>query len=239
MITLALDTATDRCTVAASDGRRVAHRYVDGSRRHAAAILGLIDAVLGELGAGGHDIARLVVADGPGSFTGLRVAAAVARALAWHRDVEWRIAPSLLVRAAGQVPPGGGTVLALSDALRGEVYAASWRFGEHDVVRLSPLARAMPPAALATLAPVDVVVGSIPPALLAAVGAATGRDAVTGEAALPDARRLLQLADLAGGTDRVADPGGWQPEYGRPSEAQVVWERNHGIELPSASGHAS
>src|SRR5450755_1977650 len=123
MITLAFDTATDRCTVAATDGVRVAHAVVDGSRRHAAAILGLIEAALREIGGGAPDVRRIVTGDGPGSFTGLRVAASVAKALTWQRRVEWFVTPSLLVRAAAHTPSTGGVVLALSDALRGELYA--------------------------------------------------------------------------------------------------------------------
>ena len=238
MIALAFDTATDRCTVAATDGDRVAHRFVDGSRRHAGAILGLVDAVLKELGATAPDIARVMVADGPGSFTGLRVAASVAKALAWRREIEWRVAPSLLVRAAAHAPAGGGNVLALSDALRGELYAASWHIDATQITGTSLPPRAVTPELLVAFAPVDVVVGSIPLALIGAVAAATGREPVIGEAALPDARILLKLAKVAGGTTLVGDPAAWQPEYGRPAEAQSVWERTHGMELPSAPGNA-
>ena len=148
MITLALDTATDRCTVAAGDGERVAHAFVDGSRRHAAAILGLIDGTLQELRAGPQDIGRLVIGDGPGSFTGLRVAAAIAKALAWHRQVEWLVAPSLLARAVAHMPAGGGVVLALSDALRGELYAGRWRIDAGSVELLGAAPRAVTPASL-------------------------------------------------------------------------------------------
>jgi tRNA threonylcarbamoyladenosine biosynthesis protein TsaB len=238
VITLAFDTATERCTVAATDGRRIAHRFVDGARRHASALLGLIDESLQELDATPAAITSVIMADGPGSFTGLRVAAAVANALAWRRQLEWRVAPSLLVRSMAHVPAGGGTVIALSDALRGELYAGCWRITPGAVVRDGPAPRAMAPASLAGFSPADVVVGSIPPGLIPAVVAATGCQPVTGEAALPDARSLLALAQVAGATALVLDAGRWQPDYGRPAEAQAVWERAHGRELPIASGVA-
>jgi hypothetical protein len=96
-------------------------RQLDGARQHNAAILGLIGELLHELGGQPRDISRVLVADGPGSFTGLRVAAAVAKALVWGRpEVTWSVAPSLLVRAFPHAPPAGGTVLALADALRAE-----------------------------------------------------------------------------------------------------------------------
>jgi tRNA threonylcarbamoyladenosine biosynthesis protein TsaB len=238
VITLAFDTATERCTVAATNGRRTAHRFVDGARRHASALLGLIDESLQELDAMPAAITTVIMADGPGSFTGLRVAAAVANALAWRRQLAWRVTPSLLVRAMAHVPAGGGTVIALSDALRGELYAGCWRITSTEVVRVGPAPRAVAPESLNAYASVDVVVGSIPPALVPMVVAATGCRPITGEAALPDARSLLVLGQVAGATTLVLDAGRWQPDYGRPAEAQAVWERAHGMELPTASGHA-
>lgn len=236
MITLALDSATERLTVAAGDGDRVVARHVDGPRRHAREVLALAGDLLGELGARPRDVRRVLTGDGPGSFTGIRVATAVAKALAWGRDeVEWRVAPSLLVRAAGHAPSGGGVVLALSDALRGELYAGAWRFAGDRVERMGDLPRTIVPEALGHYLPVDVVVGSIPERLREAVGNGTGMLPVTGEAALPDARQLLRLAGLAGGTTGVDDPAHWQPVYGRPAEAQAVWERKHGRPLPDPS----
>ena len=236
MITLALDSATDRCSVAAGDGSAVSHAFVDGARRHAGAIIALIDNTLREIGAAADDIGSVVIADGPGSFTGLRVAASVAKALIWQRSVEWFVAPSLLVRAAAHVPVGGGTVLALSDSLRGELFAGCWRITASSVAPVGVSPRALRAEALAALGPVDVVVGTIPASLVGSVRALTGHEPITGDAALPDARTLLALARVAGGVSRVGDPRAWQPDYGRPAEAQVVWERTHGMELPSAPG---
>jgi hypothetical protein len=96
----------------------------------------------------------------------------------------------------------------------------------------------MAPGSLGAFPGVDVVVGSMPPGLVPAVAAATGCEPITGEVALPDARSLLALAPLAGATTLVCDAAHWQPDYGRPAEAQAVWERAHGRGLPTASGHA-
>ena len=237
MITLAFDTASDRCTVAATDGAAVAHRHIDGARTHAGLILSLLDEVLTEVGAVPRDVTRLVTGDGPGSFTGLRVSSAVAKALAWGRRIEWRTAPSLMIRAAAQTTAGGATVLAFSDALRGDVYAGCWRVGAEGVVAVGPSPRAVAPDQLMGLfGRVDLAVGTAPGPLLAAVQATLGCSMVSGEAALPDARTLLALAGVAGGTILVPDPASWEPVYGRPAEAQAVWERTHGRPLPSAPG---
>lgn len=233
MITLALDSASERLTLAVGDGDRTLHRHLDGPRRHAREVLGMADAMLAELGARPRDVVRVLTGDGPGSFTGLRVATAVAKALVWGRpSVEWRTAPSLLIRAARHAPGAGGTVLALADALRGELYAGCWRFEDGGVTPVGDPPRSVTPAALAEYVAVDVVVGSVPERLVAVVRDATGQDTIHGEAALPDARWLLALDTMAGGTNQVTDPPTWQPVYGRPAEAQAVWERTHGRPLP-------
>lgn len=235
MITLAFDTASDRCTVAATNGSHVAHRYLDGARRHATAILALLDEVLGEVEATPHDVTLLLTGDGPGSFTGLRVSSTVAKALSWGRQLEWRTAPSLLIRAAAHTTAGGSTVLALSDALRGDVYAGCWRIGADGVVAVGPEPRAVAPGQLGlTFGAVDIVVGTLPDALVEQVAMVTGRAVILGESALPDARTLLALGELDGATSLVADPAAWEPVYGRPAEAQAVWERTHGRPLPPA-----
>jgi tRNA threonylcarbamoyladenosine biosynthesis protein TsaB len=215
----------------------VAGRHLDGSRHHTAQVLVLIDEVLTECGAEPRDIGAVISGDGPGSFTGLRVAASVAKALVWHReDVTWHTGSSLLSR----IPLGAGhrRVVAVSDALRGELYAGCWELADGEVRAIDPPARAVRPDHLARFGAVDLVVGSIPEALVPDVARVTGQPPVTGEVALPDARRLLALREWRGGLAVVHEPGTWHPEYGRPAEAQVVWERKHGVPLPDP-GHSS
>src|SRR5262245_29051820 len=97
LMLLALETATDRASVAvgASEAQAV-ERNVSGARRHAASILTLINSALAEAGVTLDDLTAVVVADGPGSFTGLRVGAAVAKALVQARGLRLWTAPSLL-----------------------------------------------------------------------------------------------------------------------------------------------
>lgn len=238
MITLGIDTATDRCTVAVRAGMLEAERHLDGARGHATNILTLISDACTAAGVTINAVERIVVADGPGSFTGLRVGGAVAKALAWRRDIEWHTAPSLLGRARRHVPTGGGVVLALADALRGELYAGRWEFAGDRVLGREGFPRTLLPRDLAALVPVDVVVGPVPIALRAEVEAVTGCPVIDGDATMADARTLIDLVDLAGGTTRVIDINRWEPTYGRPAEAQAVWERKHGRPLPTPPGIA-
>src|SRR5688572_17164410 len=83
MIALALDTTTDRLSVALGrPGQPVLTRALDGARQHAAALLPLIEGLLGDAGIAFAEIQRIALADGPGGFPGLRVGAALVKALA-------------------------------------------------------------------------------------------------------------------------------------------------------------
>ena len=126
---LALETATDRASVAIGEGAEDAvEESLSGSRRHAGAVLPMIETVLRRRGVTLDQVSGVVLSDGPGSFTGLRVGASVGKALVRARGLPLWTAPSLVVRAAGVAGGGHRLVLAVSDALRGDVYAAAVRF---------------------------------------------------------------------------------------------------------------
>jgi tRNA threonylcarbamoyladenosine biosynthesis protein TsaB len=233
---LAIDTATDRASVALGTGDTDAvEQEVTGARRHAAALIPTVQELLHRRGIGLDQLSGIVLADGPGSFTGLRVGASVAKALVQTRGLELWTAPSLMVRAAG-VATEGALVLAVADALRGDVYAAAYRFtlGAVETV-LPPTVR--PPAALAEEASVpDLLVGDAPVAIVESLERWSGRRMIRSPEGAPHARWLIWLTGRSGGAGRVDAVRGWEPLYGRPAEAQVRWERTHGRPLPDSVG---
>jgi tRNA threonylcarbamoyladenosine biosynthesis protein TsaB len=236
---LALETATDRASVAV--GRTAAdavEESLTGARRHAGALLPMIQAALRRRGIGLDAITGLIVSDGPGSFTGLRVGATAAKALARARGLPLRTAPSLLARAAGVAGRPASLVLAVSDALRGEVYAGAFRLGERSVVtELEP--RVWRPDSLAALGlGPDVLVGDVPAAAREVLERATGLTMITPPEGAPRARALIALAGLESGAREVSDVSEWEPFYGRPAEAQARWEIAHGRPLPDPTGGA-
>lgn len=138
MIVLGLDTATPATAVALLDDQRLArgierrHEPLPGERPgHAAQLLALAAELLGEAGLGFADVDRIAVGLGPGTFTGLRIGVATARALAQGSEAELvgiSTLRALAVAAEATAPPGSG-VLAVIDARRGEAFAAGWRDG--------------------------------------------------------------------------------------------------------------
>ncbi len=137
---LAFDTATPATTVALSGVGDVIYTARDdpktGARPgHATRLLPLTAMVLERAGIGWDEVDRIGVGVGPGTFTGLRIGIATARALARARDIPL-VGVSTLQSLALAGPPAASTlvgydaVLAVLDARRSEVFAASWRMGE-------------------------------------------------------------------------------------------------------------
>jgi tRNA threonylcarbamoyladenosine biosynthesis protein TsaB len=170
MIVLAFDTATPATTVALSGLGNVVYTARDDPRPgerpgHATRLLPLTARVMERAGIGWDGIDRIAVGVGPGTFTGLRIGIATARALARARSIplvgvstlqSLALAGPRAAVALGQ-DPGGITagldvVLAVLDARRGEVFSASWRMDEvEDFESALLLPRAFAPEMLAEL----------------------------------------------------------------------------------------
>jgi tRNA threonylcarbamoyladenosine biosynthesis protein TsaB len=127
---LALDTGTELASVAAGHPPVTeSGAHVQGARRHAAEVIRLVDFALSRLRWGLEDLDGIVVGDGPGSFTGLRIGWATAKGLVHERGLELRAIPSLMAAAAGAgLKVGPEPVAACFDALRGHVYGALYVF---------------------------------------------------------------------------------------------------------------
>ena len=83
---LALETSSSRCGVAllrAVDGRlEISVREHEGSQEHAERLLPMADALLAEAGIAASGLHAVAFGQGPGGFTGLRVACGVAQGMA-------------------------------------------------------------------------------------------------------------------------------------------------------------
>lgn len=233
---LAIDTATDRASVALGvPGAEPLEENVSGARRHAAALLPMIQSLLRRAGASLEVLSGIVLSDGPGSFTGLRVGASVAKALVHARRLPLWVAPSLLVRAAG-VARNQELVLAVSSALRGEVYAGAYRFLPQRINTELIASVRRPEDLIGSGIKPAVVVGEVPADIGAVLERWVGRPVIGPPLGMPRAARLLGLVGRAGGARRVDSAAEWEPVYGRPAEAQARWEIAHGRPLPDSVG---
>jgi tRNA threonylcarbamoyladenosine biosynthesis protein TsaB len=233
---LAIETATERASVAVgrSAGDAV-EETLAGARRHAAGLLPIIGLALERAGVTLGDLRGVALSDGPGSFTGLRVGASVAKALVHARGLPLWTAPSLMVRASG-VAREGDTVLAVTDALRGEVYAAAYRFDREDVVTLLAPSVYHPERLIAVAPRPSLLVGEAPTAAREVLERWAGCGLIGPPEGAPRARELIGLVGRPGGAVRVTAVASWAPEYGRPAEAQARWEAAHGRSMPDPLG---
>lgn len=134
---LAFETATEACSVALWLDGEVRERFELAPRRHAELSLPWAEQLLAEAGIGKSQLDAVAVGRGPGAFTGVRLAIALAQgiALALDRPI---VPVSTLAALAMQAPATeGACVLAAIDARMGEVYAGRYRQCEGDVVAVS------------------------------------------------------------------------------------------------------
>ncbi len=232
---LALDASTAAASVAVLRGGKVvaaraaAMRGSDAERLMPAVAEALAAAAVP---AGG--LTAIVCGGGPGSFTSLRIAGAIAKGLATVWDCPLYAAPSLALYAAAAAPAPGRWLVTL-DAMRGERYAALVTLDALDTAAGGISATGY--QYLGVLAPEAVAVRGASPDVTGVLDANGGAPAAVGASA------FALGADDGGprpGTLALApvDLALWEPDYGRKAEAQVKWEAQYGRALPADAAGA-
>lgn len=216
---LALDTSTPTGSVAVGDsGTVLAESVLRVQATHSEAVLPEIDRLLSSCGLTASDVGAVVVGSGPGSFTGVRIAASLAKGMCHARDLDLFSYSSLAAVAVG-----AGTrapVCALFDARRGQVYAAGYRVGDGLEELFAPRAASLEQVLADLETPAEW--------LFSGDGAEPGAGAIReagGRIADPDrwvplGSSLLWLASVEPELGRVSDPGRWEPGYVRLPAAQ-------------------
>lgn len=225
-LVLVLEASAGSGSLALLQGERcVAHVQVPMRGHDGERMMPALVEMLRESGASTADLARIVCGAGPGGFTSLRIAAAIAKGLACSLGVELWAVSSLALVAAGmcdvaQRAAGGDEVIAVLDALRGEWY--SQRFA----VEADGAIQAMEGPTLRDRGALEAERQRGGGARIVGVGADTFAGGTT---AVPRAEDVARLAP--GPLLFPVDLERWEPEYGRLAEAQVKWEQAHGRAL--------
>ncbi len=214
-LTLAIDASTYTGTVAVlRDGTLVAVRDALMRGEHEERLMPAVLAALADARAVPADVARVVCGEGPGSFTSLRIAAAIAKGIAHGAGVPLFAVSSLALVVAGAEPSlAAGAYVAALDAMRGERYA------QRVTVQADGRIAIDGPSTLAT--PDELAVSG-----LTVVGP------LEAEARPPHARGVARLLEMV--LAQPVDLDAWEPSYGRLAEAQVRWEAAHGRPLGGA-----
>jgi tRNA threonylcarbamoyladenosine biosynthesis protein TsaB len=222
---LALDTATESCSVALVLGDQLVVREEEAGRKAADLILVMVDAVLAEGGVRLTSLDAIAFGRGPGAFTGVRLAVSVTQGLAFAAGLP--VAPvsdlAALAQRAFDEEPGVCRVISVSDARMREVY---WGCFERDAAGLAcalgdehvaAAETVMPPPAWSGLPVLGAGRGL---ALYPALAGGLGLHAVR-EAWLPRAREIARLAAPQVAAGRLAAPEEAQPLYLRDDVAHA------------------
>lgn len=126
MRVLAVDTATDVASAAVvEDGKLIGEYTINNKKKHSQLIMVLIEKLLNDLSLEVSDFDLFAVANGPGSFTGLRIGVAAMKALA-HSVNKPIVGVSTLEALAYSVPWCEHIIIPIMDARRNSVYTASY-----------------------------------------------------------------------------------------------------------------
>jgi len=224
---LAFETATEACSVAVWIDCEVRERFDLAPRRHAELALPWAEALLAEGGLAKSQLDAIAVGRGPGAFTGVRLAIAIAQGIALALD---RPVVPVSTLAALAVRAGARDVVAAIDARMGEVYVGAYRCegGDATLVDRERVSK-----------PGDVVVPDG-----AWVGVGTGFGAVDGAlaatlglqrfdaGALPHASDVAHLAALAFARGEAVAPERAEPAYLRDNVALTLAEQRASKQRP-------
>ena len=152
---LAFETATEACSVAVWLDGEVRERFELAPRRHAELALPWAEELLAQAGIKRGQLDAIAISRGPGAFTGVRLAIAIAQGIALALDkpiVPVSTLAVLALRAHDLRPDGARTepqrVFAVIDARMGEVYTAAYELRDGDAFALDDEVVIAPTAAV-------------------------------------------------------------------------------------------
>ncbi len=214
MNVLALDTSGEACSVALRTGGRVTQRHCQAPQRHAELVLPLVEELLAEAGLAAPALDAIAVGVGPGAFTGVRIATAVAQGIALPHHLPIAPVSSLAALAQGAWrATGRSPLIALLDARRNEVY-----WGCFEVV--DGVVRACGAERVGTVDTIDppagdwAAAGSGWHAHAAALAVRFGdRDVSNVAGSEPQAQDVALLGELALRAGRTVAAAGLEPVY--------------------------
>ena len=225
---LAIETATEACSVALSIDGHLVERFEIAPRRHTELVLPWIDELLANAGVSKRQIDAIAVGRGPGAFTGVRLAVAVVQGIALALDRPVLAISTLAALALEANAKPGRCVLSAIDARMGEIYLGAFRI-DADSLAIAVANERLHIPSQALLLPADgewLAVGSGFLAVGGALRMELGeRLSHCNPEALPHAAAIarLGLAALARGEAISADQ--LEPAYLRDKVAQTLVER--------------
>jgi tRNA threonylcarbamoyladenosine biosynthesis protein TsaB len=134
---LAVETSSEACSAALLIDAHIEEHFEVAPQQHTALILPMVDGLLKQAGLTLHQLDALAFGQGPGSFTGVRIAAGIIQGLAFGAGRPVVPVSSLAALAQGAHRVHGVTsVLTAADARMNEVYWAAYRLDSNGLMTL-------------------------------------------------------------------------------------------------------
>ena len=138
MLILAFETTAKAGSVALlEDGKLLAESYQNTGLTHSQTLMVMAEDALTQCGKKASEVEAVAVAEGPGSFTGVRIGVAAAKGFAWGREIPC-YGVSTLEAMARSLAPFQGYVCAVMDARRSQVYNALFYVNHGEISRVTP-----------------------------------------------------------------------------------------------------
>lgn len=224
---LALDTSNHPMSVAlVEDDQLKATTTLNTVRNHSIYVLPTIDELMRRVNWEPTDLDRVVVAKGPGSYTGIRIAVTTAKTLAMTLGIDLVGISSLATIAAGIAPVTDTLLVPFFDARRGNVFAGSYRYQNGQLTNILPDSH-FTFAELIDQLPSDgpvYLLGELTKKLQAAVPSLPANIQVIESAAMVS---TFALAKLGAKAQPVTDIDNFIPTYLRITEAEANWQKDH------------
>lgn len=220
---LAVDTATQSCSVAMADkGKLLAELTTASHRTHSTQLMDIIHHVCGTSEMAVSDVDGFAVTVGPGSFTGLRIGISAIKGLAWSLNKPV-VGISSLDALAWQCTPNDYLICPLIDARKKEVYFSRYRFKRNGLQKYGIEAVA---------SPFEAVRGVREPSLFVGTGALLYQEKISvelGELAhfAAPSQHILRASSVAGlsmarfDNQKTDDVRLLVPHYIRKSDAEL------------------
>lgn len=126
---LAIDTSNYTLGIALIDDDRVIGEYITNIKKnHSIRVMPAIETLMKDCDMISSDLEKIVVAEGPGSYTGVRIGVTIAKTLAWTLNIPLAGVSSLAVVAASAGHYFDGIISPLFDARRGQIYTGLYKY---------------------------------------------------------------------------------------------------------------
>lgn len=230
---LGIETSTLVSSVAlVTEDTLLAEITLQTKKTHSELLMPHIDKILRMAGINKADLKGIAVSIGPGSFTGLRIGLATAKALAYAMKIPIVGVPTLEALAYG-CPVPGAILAPMLDAQKGNIYQALFQWQDGKLTEVMPVTVMDIHEALHKLTEYQA------PVLVMGEAAVLHREKIEqmGKNLVFAAPHVvIQRASSTAGLGQMLlkqgihhDIMGLEPVYIRRSEAEVLWERRHGV----------